>query len=53
MTELLWAPYKEFGEPDPSLQAHEPPAGPILIMAIGYQDQERKIVVYWENGRQR
>lgn len=48
MTELLWAPYTEFGIPDRSLETHDPPVFPVLVKATGYREQERMIVIYWE-----
>lgn len=48
MTELLWAPYREFGLPGPALETHDPPAFPVLIRATGYREQEGKIIIYWK-----
>ena len=50
MTELLWAPYTEFGIPDRSLETREPPAFPVMVRATGYREQERIVVIYWEKG---
>jgi hypothetical protein len=45
MPELRWAPYKEFGIPDQTLERHEPPEGPVIISATGYRGNF--IIVYW------
>ena len=46
LPELYWAPYKEFGIPDPAAERLEAPRGPVTIGSVGYQG--RKIVIYWE-----
>jgi hypothetical protein len=45
ITELRWAPYKEFGIADPAAETTEPPAGPVLIRATGYRGHNT--IVYW------
>lgn len=42
---LRWAPYREFGIPDPALETHEPPDVPVRICATGYRGSD--ITVYW------
>jgi hypothetical protein len=51
LTELRWAPYREFGIPDPAAESFEPPAGPVLIGATGYRGDD--IIVYWSRDGQR
>ncbi len=46
MPEVLWAPYQEFGIPDPAQQTLEPPAHPITIGSVGYRGNE--IILYWQ-----
>jgi hypothetical protein len=43
---LHWAPYQEFGIPDPANETTEPPSGPIRVMSHGYRGND--IIVYWE-----
>jgi hypothetical protein len=45
MPALLWAPYQEFGAPDPSEETSRAPAGPVTIGATGYRDDD--VIVYW------
>jgi hypothetical protein len=45
LTEVRWAPYRESGIPDPAAESFEPPAGPVIICAIGYRGDD--IIVYW------
>jgi hypothetical protein len=45
MPELRWAPYQEFGIPDPDAERFEAPTGPITIGATGYRGDD--IIVYW------
>ncbi len=51
LPELRWAPYQEFGTPDPELETHEPPAFPVMVGATGYTGN--KITVYWETEQER
>jgi hypothetical protein len=46
LPELRWAPYQEFGIPDPAWETSEPPSGPITIGATGYRG--RDIIIYWK-----
>lgn len=43
--QLRWAPYQEFGIPDPAAELTEAPAGPVIICSAGYRDDD--IIVYW------
>jgi hypothetical protein len=53
--EVRWAPYREFGIGDPAEQAYEPPAGPVIICATGYQmfQGTERIVIYWSRDGRR
>jgi len=44
--EVRWAPYREFGIPDPAAESFEPPPGPVLIKATGYRGYA--VIIYWE-----
>jgi hypothetical protein len=44
--EVRWAPYQEFGIPDPGAESFEPPPGPVLIKATGYRGYA--VIIYWE-----
>jgi hypothetical protein len=46
LRDLRWAPYREFGIPDPGAEEHEAPAGPVVIRSVGYRDGD--IIAYWE-----
>lgn len=46
LPELRWAPYQEFGIPDPARETHEAPAGPVTIGSVGYRS-DGDIVIYW------
>jgi hypothetical protein len=54
-SEVHWAPYREFGTPDPAEQSHEPPAGLVIICATGYQREQgaERIVIYWSRDGRR
>jgi hypothetical protein len=43
---VRWAPYTEFGTPDPRTETYEAPAGPVLIGAHGYRGDD--IIIYWK-----
>jgi hypothetical protein len=45
LPELRWAPYQEFGIPDPAAETHEPPAVAVTVGATGYRGND--IIVYW------
>jgi hypothetical protein len=49
MSDVCWAPYHEFGIPDPAEWSYEPPAGPVIICATSYQRERgaETIVIYW------
>ena len=42
---VRWAPYQEFGIPDPAAEETEAPEGPVVIGAVGYRGND--ITVYW------
>lgn len=46
LRELRWAPYQEFGIPDPAAENLQAPSGPVRIGSVGYRDDD--IIVYWE-----
>ena len=48
LPELHWAPYQEFGVPDPGEETQEAPAGFLRIGSIGYRGNV--IIVYWQPG---
>ena len=50
LTDVRWAPYREFGIPDEAEQSYEPPAGLIMIRATAYQKNQgaERIVIYWD-----
>jgi hypothetical protein len=48
LPELRWAPYQEFGIPDPAAETHEPPAVAVTVGATGYRGND--IIVYWTTG---
>jgi hypothetical protein len=54
-SEVCWAPYREFGIPDPAEQSYEPPAGPVIICEHGYQrgNGAERIVIYWSRDGRR
>ncbi len=45
LPDLMWAPYQESGIPDRAAGTPEPPAHPIRIGSVGYQDGN--ITIYW------
>lgn len=45
LPQLRWAPYREFGIPDPAAETAEPPALAFTVGATGYRG--RDIIVYW------
>jgi hypothetical protein len=45
LPQLRWAPYREFGIPDPVAETEEPPACPFTVGAHGYRGND--IIVYW------
>jgi hypothetical protein len=54
LPELRWAPYQEFGVPDPAAETHSAPAGPVMIGSVGYRrgpGAGDEIVVYWYRPR--
>ena len=55
LAEVRWAPYREFGIPDPAAESFEPPAGPVWILATGYQrgQSAERIVIYWSRDGRR
>ena len=46
LPELRWAPYQEFGIPDPASESYEPPTVPFMVGATGYRGDD--IIVYWK-----
>jgi hypothetical protein len=46
LPELHWAPYQEFGIPDPAEEEFCAPSGAITIAATGFRDND--IIIYWE-----
>jgi len=45
LPDLRWAPYQEFGIPDPAAEMHEPPSCAFTVGATGYRGND--IIVYW------
>jgi hypothetical protein len=45
LPQLRWAPYQEFGIPDPVHETLEPPATSLIVKATGYRGDD--IIVYW------
>lgn len=45
LPELRWAPYQEFGSPDPAQESSSAPAGPVLVGSTGYRGKD--VIVYW------
>ena len=45
LRDVRWAPYTEFGIPDPEPESWEAPAGAITIGATGYRDDD--VIIYW------
>jgi hypothetical protein len=47
-----WAPYQEFGFPDPALETAEPPAVPVLVKATSYRREQgtEQVIIYWLEG---
>lgn len=43
--QLKWAPYTEFGKPDPDAELEGTPAGSVVVRSVGYRDED--IIVYW------
>lgn len=46
LPQLRWAPYREFGVPDPAAETHDPPARPFTVGATGYRGSD--VIVYWK-----
>lgn len=44
---VKWAPYQEFGIPDPANETLEAPAHPVTIGSVGYRGPD--IVIYWKD----
>lgn len=47
---LRWAPYQEFGIPDPAQESEEAPQGPVTIGSVGYRGED--VIVYWQRPQQ-
>lgn len=45
MTELYWAPYQEFGIPDPAQERTSAPSGPVIIGSVAYRGDD--VIIYW------
>lgn len=52
LSEVHWAPYTEFGIPDPALETIQPPAVPVLVRATSYRREQgtEQVVIYWLEG---
>jgi hypothetical protein len=48
LPQLYWAPYQEFGIPDPAAETEEPPSVPFTVGSTGYRGAD--IIVYWIAG---
>jgi hypothetical protein len=48
LPELRWAPYQEFGIPDPAAEVSEAPPGPVTVKAHGYRGND--VIIYWAEG---
>lgn len=46
LPQLRWAPYREFGIPDPAHETAEPPALAFTVGSVGYRGHD--VIVYWK-----
>jgi hypothetical protein len=48
LAEVRWAPYQEFGIPDPAAETGDPPPHPVVIRATGFRGYN--VILYWSSG---